>query len=60
MKSVMLLSEISFSNPTSIYLPIFNHIKCRIKCKICSKLTIKEPDVVLVSLLLNLNMAAIN
>ena len=46
----------SFSGPTGIYLLEFSNINSRIKCEICSKLTIEAPDVVLVSLLLTLNM----
>ena len=45
----------SFSGSTSICLLEFNNNNCRInriRCKICSKLIIGAPDVVLVSLLL--------
>ena len=38
----------SFSGPNYIYL--FNNNHSRIKCKICSKLSIEAPDFVLVSL----------
>ena len=41
-----------FSGRTTIYMFGFSNINCRIKCNICSKLTMKAPDVVLVSLLL--------
>ena len=34
-----------FSGPTNIYLFEFSNINNRIKCKICSKLTIEAPDV---------------
>ena len=43
-----------FSGPTSIYLVKFSNNNSRIKCKICSKLTVEAPDIVLVSLLLTL------
>ena len=46
----------SFSGPTSIYLFKFCHNKSRIKCQICSKLTIEALDIVLVLLLLTLNI----
>ena len=38
------------------YLFKFNNFNNRIKCEICSKLTIELSDVVLVSLLLTLNV----
>ena len=41
-----------FSRLTSIYLFKFSNVNTRIKCKICLKLTIEAPDVLLVSLLL--------
>ena len=45
------------SDQSSIYLFEFsNNTNSRIKCKLCSKLTIEVPDVVLVSLLLTLNI----
>ena len=40
-----------FSGPNTIYLFEFSNTNSRIKCKICSKLTIKALDIVLVSLL---------
>ena len=46
----------SFSDLTCIYLFECSNINSRIKCKICSKLIIEAPDVVLVSLLLTLNI----
>ena len=46
----------SFSGPNVIYLLEFSNINSRIKCGTCSKLTIKAPEVVLVSLLLTLNI----
>ena len=45
-----------FSGLTSIYLFKFVNINCKIKCKICSKLTLEAPDFLLVSLLLTLNI----
>ena len=45
-----------FSGPTSIYLFEFSNTNSRINCKICLKLTVEVPDVVLVSLLLTLNI----
>ena len=36
-----------FSGRTTIYLFELSNINCRIKCNICSKLTIEAPDVVL-------------
>ena len=44
-----------FSGTTAIYLLEFSNINTRIQCKICSKLTTEAPDVILMSLLLNLN-----
>ena len=41
-----------FSGLTSIYLFKFSDINSRIKCEVCSKVTIETPKVVLVSLLL--------
>ena len=44
------LSETSFLGPTGIYLFEFGNINSKIKCKICSGLTIEAPDVVQVFL----------
>ena len=46
----------SFSDPTEIYLFEFSNNNSRIKCELCSKLTIEAPYVVLVSLLLTLKI----
>ena len=46
----------SFLGLTGIYLFEFSYNNSRIKCKICSKLLIKAPDIVLVSLWLTLNI----
>ena len=43
-----------FSGPPTIYLFEVSNINCIIKCKICTKLTIEAPGVILVSLLLTL------
>ena len=40
--------KLLFSVSTSIYLFEFNNINSRIKCEICSKLTIEAPDIILV------------
>ena len=45
-----------FSGPTRIYLIKFSNISSTIKWEMCLKLTIKVPDIVLVSLLLTLNI----
>ena len=51
-----LLKTNFLSGPTKIYLQESSNINNRIKCRICSKLTIEAPDVILVSLLLTLNI----
>ena len=51
--------DYSFSGPTSIYLFKFSSNNSRIKCKMCSKLTIEEPYIILVFLLLALNIVDI-
>ena len=38
---------VCFSGPTDIYLQEISNTNSRIKCKICSKLTIETPDIVL-------------
>ena len=46
----------SFLDPTSIHLLEFSNFDSRIKCKLCSKLTMEARDIVLVSLLSTLNI----
>ena len=46
----------SFSDPTSIYLFEFSNNDNIIMCEICSKLTIKVSDIVLMSSMLTLNL----
>ena len=45
----------SFSGLTGIYLFKFSNTNSKIKCKICSKLTIEAPGIALISLLLSVN-----
>ena len=40
-----LVRNYSFSGPTGIYLFKFSNINSKIKCKICSELTIEAPDI---------------